>query len=138
LTGIFVGRPFGIDYGKAHVLVADSWKQKAKGIPQGSFLLAYYENEEDVSEALLLRVIGPTKLPTDMEVISSMVEYYKDNLKTSGITGHSQDMNLVFRAVEFRYVYRDPKNQTKFGADVENLQCSYYVVIKPNGSVLEL
>lgn len=58
LTGIFVGRPFGIDYGKAYVLVADSWKQKAKGIPQGSFLLAYYENEEDVSEALLLRVIG--------------------------------------------------------------------------------
>lgn len=45
-TGIFIGRPFHIDYDRAHLLIADSWKEKAKGIPQGSFLLAYYENEE--------------------------------------------------------------------------------------------
>lgn len=145
LTGIFVGRPFGIDYGKAHILVADSWKQKAKGIPQGAFLLAYYENEEDVSEALLLRVIGPTKLPTDMEVISSMVEYYKDNLKTSGKNSQLDTFTryeFSFSGVECRILgtfYRDPKNQTKFGADVENFYSAHnYVVIKPNGSVLEL
>ena len=83
-TGIFIGRPFALDYEKAYILVADAWKSKAKGIPLGSFLLAYYENEENVQEALLLRVIGPTKLPTDSDVISSMVEYYKDNLKTAG------------------------------------------------------
>jgi len=85
-TGIFIGRPFHIDYEKAYILVADSWKLKAKGVPQGSFLLAYYENENevDVSEVLLLRVVKPAKLPTDNDVISSMVEYYKDNLKTSG------------------------------------------------------
>ena len=53
-TGIFVGRPFGLAYDRAYILVADAWKYKAKGIPQGSFLLAYYENEEDVREALLL------------------------------------------------------------------------------------
>ncbi|MHC5730369.1 MAG: ATP-binding protein, partial [Nostoc sp.] len=55
-----------------------------KGIPQGSFLLAYYENEDDVYEVLLLRVLKPAKLPTDNDIISSMIEYYKDNLKTSG------------------------------------------------------
>ncbi len=83
-TGIFIGRPFHIDYDRAHILVADSWKEKAKGVPQGSFLLAYYENEENILEALLLRVLKPSRLPTDNDVVSSMVEYYKDNLKTSG------------------------------------------------------
>jgi len=83
-TGIFVGRPFHLDYSSALLLVADAWKQKAQGLPQGCLLLAYYENEEQVAEALLLRVIAPAKLPTDSDVISSMVEYYKDNLKTSG------------------------------------------------------
>lgn len=77
-TGTFVGRPFHLDYSSALLLVADAWKQKALGLPQGCFLLAYYENEPEVCEALLLRVIAPTKLPTDGDVISSMVEYYKD------------------------------------------------------------
>lgn len=46
---------------------------------------AFYENEnDDVDECLLLRAIRPAKLPTDNDVIASMVEYYKDNLKTSG------------------------------------------------------
>src|SRR5260370_23233836 len=83
-TGEFVGRPFYLDYEKAHILVADAWKNRAGGLPQGSFLLAYYENEADVWEALLLRVLGLTPLPTDRDVIASMVEYYKDDLKTTG------------------------------------------------------
>src|SRR5277367_3862274 len=84
LTGDFIGRPFYLDYERSYVLIADSWKQKAKGVPQGSFLLAYYENEPSIEEALLLRVLGPTKLPTDGDIIQSMVEYYKDNIKTNG------------------------------------------------------
>src|SRR3989475_1481411 len=83
-TGLFIGRPFYLDYDKASILVADDWKNKASGLPQGAFLLAYYENEEDVAEAVLLRALRPTALPTDRDVISSMVEYYKDDLKTTG------------------------------------------------------
>ncbi len=86
-SGLFVGRPFYLDYDKASILVADSWKNTAGGLPQGAFLLAYYENEADVCEAVLLRVLGPTPLPTDRDVISSMVEYYKDDLKTTGNPG---------------------------------------------------
>src|SRR5262249_55887515 len=87
-TGVFLGRPFALDYDKAYLLVADAWKFRAKGLPQGTFLLAYYENEEGISEALLLRALRPAKLPTDGDVISSMVEYYKDNLKTGGKETH--------------------------------------------------
>jgi uncharacterized protein DUF87 len=144
-TGMFVGRPFAVDYGKALVLVADAWKQRAKGIPQGSFLLAYYENEDDVSEALLLRVIGPTKLPTDIEVISSMIEYYKDNLKTSGKNSQLDTFTrfeFSFSGIECRILgsfYCNTNGQIRFGADVENFYSAHnYVVIKPNGNVLEL
>jgi hypothetical protein len=60
-TGIFVARPFYLDYDRAHLLVADAWKQKARGIPQGAFLLGYYENEDGVAEVRLLRALRPTK-----------------------------------------------------------------------------
>lgn len=144
-TGIFVGRPFGIDYDRAFILIADAWKSKAKGIPQGSFLLAYYENEENVKEALLLRVIGPTKLPTDSDVISSMVEYYKDNLKTAG-QGSQLDTytryEFSFSGIECRILgtfYQDKNHKTRFGADVENFYSSHnYTVVKPHPNVLEL
>jgi len=144
-TGLFVGRPFALDYDHAYVLVADAWKQKAKGIPQGSFLLAYYENEEDVCEALLLRVIGPTKLPTDSDVISSMVEYFKENLKTSGKNSQLDSFTryeFSFSGIECRVLgtfYCDQTNKTRFGADVENFYSAHnYTVVKPNPDVLEL
>lgn len=84
-TDLFIGRPYYLDFDKAYLLITDAWKEKVGGIPQGTFLLAFYENEnDDVDECLLLRAIKPAKLPTDNDVIASMVEYYKDNLKTSG------------------------------------------------------
>ena len=30
---MFVGRPFYIDYQQAHLLIADAWKARVKGIP---------------------------------------------------------------------------------------------------------
>jgi DNA helicase HerA-like ATPase len=144
-TGLFVGRPFYLDYNRAHLLVADSWKLKAKGLPQGSFLLAYYENEEDVSEAVLLRVLGPARLPTDNDMISSMVEYYKDNLRTSGSESQLDTFTRYefgFSGLECRILgtfYKDENERTSFGADVENFYSAHnYSVVKPNDEVLEL
>src|SRR5688500_3940143 len=31
-TGLFIGRPFYLDYDRAYLLVADAWKHKAKGV----------------------------------------------------------------------------------------------------------
>jgi len=82
---LFIGRPYYLDFYRAYLLITDAWKVKVGGIPQGTFIVAFYENEnDDVDECLLLRAIKPAKLPTDSDVIASMVEYYKDNLKTSG------------------------------------------------------
>ena len=144
-TGIFVGRPFALDYDKAYLLVADAWKFRAKGLPQGTFLLAYYENEEGISEALLLRALRPAKLPTDGDVISSMVEYYKDNLKTGGKETHLDSFTryeFSFSGLECRILgtfYQDERGKTHFGADVENFYSAHnYSVVKPDRDVLEL
>ncbi|MBE9214462.1 DUF87 domain-containing protein [Plectonema cf. radiosum LEGE 06105] len=147
-TGIFVARPFRFSYSKAEILVADAWKQRAKGIPQGCFLLAYYDNELDDKaniEAILLRVIQPTKLPTDQEVISSMVEYYKDNIRT----GTNQKSQLdSFTRYEFSFsglecsvlgsFYLDNVGKSRFGADLENFYSAHnYSVIKPSTDILK-
>lgn len=42
---LFVGRPFHLDYEAAYLLVADAWKNKVGGIPQGTFLLAACVNK---------------------------------------------------------------------------------------------
>ena len=95
----FIGRSFYIDYNSAFILIADSWKKKAGGIPQGSLLLAFYENEKDVKEAMLLRALKPTNLPTDYDMVSSMIEYYKDDLQTSGSNNKLDD----FTRYEFSF-----------------------------------
>lgn len=135
-TGLFIGRPFHLNYDSAYILVADSWKIKAKGIPQGTLLLAYYENEPTVQEALLLRVLKPTKLPTDNDAISSMVEYYKDSQKTTGQDSQLDSFTryeFSFSGLECRVIgtfYKDEKKKTNFGADVENFYSAHnYSVI---------
>ena len=127
---LFIGRPYSMAYDKTNILISDFWKNKVGGIPQGTFLLAFYDNEESVEEALLLRALGPAKLPTDNDVISSMIEYYKDNLKTSGKESQLDQFTryeFSFSGLECRilgtfYKTKDAQGnvKTEFGADVEN------------------
>jgi hypothetical protein len=147
-TGLFVGRPFRLTYSRAEILIADAWKQRAKGIPQGCFLLAYYDNEpndQKNAEAILLRVIQPTRLPTDQEVISSMVEYYKDDIRT-GTNKRSQldsftRYEFSFSGLECSVLgsfYIDEQDKTRFGADLENFYSAHnYSVIKPSPDILK-
>jgi DNA helicase HerA-like ATPase len=153
----FVGRPFYIDFTKLHLLTCDAWKYKVNGIPQGSFLLAFYNGESGVDEALLLRVIAPTKLPTDDDNIRSMVAYYKENIPIEGRAGGELESKLDeftryefgFSAIEcsilgvFYNVDATDKNgqrkkRTDFGADVENFySANNYKVYKATDKVLQ-
>jgi DNA helicase HerA-like ATPase len=144
-TGTFIGRPFYLDYEAAHLLVADAWKHRAHGVPQGTLLLAYYENEPQVREVLLLRVLQPSALPTDDDRIRSMIEYYKDNLKTSGRESQLDSFTRYefgFSGLQCRILgtfYQDPEGTLHFGADVENFYSAHhYWVLKPSPQVLEL
>ena len=145
ISDLFIGRPYYLDFDKAYLLITDAWKEKVGGIPQGTFILAFYENENDnVDECLLLRAIKPAKLPTDNDVIASMVEYYKDNLKTSGKKSQLDDFTkytFSFSGLECRILgtfFRNSKGKIQFGADVENYYSAHnYVAYKPVGEILE-
>lgn len=156
---LFVGRPFYLDYEHAQVLVSDAWKHRVKGIPQGTFLLAFYDGEDGVEEALLLRALTPSKLPTDNDVVSSMIEYYKDGADISGRAGSNGSSKLDdFTRYEFSFsglqcrvlgafyklqktVYQDGETsqveEVEFGADLENFySANNYSVFKATDAVL--
>lgn len=157
---LFVGRPFYLDYEKAKILISDAWKHRVKGIPQGAFLLAFYDGEDGVSEALLLRALTPSKLPTDNDVVSSMIEYYKEGTDISGRAGNKKESKLDdFTRYEFSFsglecrvlgafyktkerVIIDGEDKIKegleFGADLENFYAANnYSVYKATGDVLK-
>lgn len=153
---LFIGRPFYLGYEKANILVSDAWKHRVKGIPQGAFLLAFYDGEQGVEEALLLRALTPTKLPTDSDIVSSMIEYYKEDIDISGRAGNGASSKLddftryefSFSGLECRILgsfYRvrkmvGGKEQivTEFGADIENFySANNYSVYKATDKVLK-
>ena len=75
----FVGRPFYFDFSRMKLLSNDHWKEKVGGIAAGAFLVAVYDNAGTNPEIVLLRVLGPTVLPSDSDVVASMVEHYKES-----------------------------------------------------------
>ena len=148
----FVGRPFYLDYDKAQILVADAWKNQVNGIPQGSFLLAFYEGEEGIEEAVLLRALRPSKLPSDNDIVSTMIEYYKEGTPIQGRAGSDTKSKLddftryefSFSGLECRVLgtyYRTENDNgevvTEFGADLENFySANNYKVYKASEDVL--
>ncbi|NVK65000.1 MAG: ATP-binding protein [Flavobacteriales bacterium] len=143
----FVGNPFKIDYDRTSILTCDDWKYNVGGIAQGCFLLAFYENDfgdDEVHEALLIRAIRPCPIPSDSSVISSRIEYFKEELKTAGKNRQIDQ----FTRFEFSCsglecsilgtFYKDKDGVIEFGADLENFYSPHlYKVYKPSGKYLK-
>jgi hypothetical protein len=148
-AGLLVGRPFKLEYSTARIATPDAWKQRAGGIPQSCFLLAFYDHDQaqdGAAEAVLLRVLRPAPLPSDSEIVASMVEYYKDNIRTGDTTRSQLD---TFTRYEFSFsglecsilgsFYRSHNGDLSFGADLENFYNPHnYSVVKPGPDELEL
>lgn len=145
----FVGHLFYLDYERAKLLVADAWKHRAHGIPQGAFLLAFYTGEKGVDEVLLLRATGQTSLPSDSLVVSSMIDYYKQGDDISGRAGSEKKSQLddftryefSFSGLECRILgsfYKTTDGREEFGADIENFySANNYRVYKACADVLQ-
>lgn len=140
----FVGRPFYFDYETVKVLVNDKWKHRVGGIPAGAFLLCSYDGEVGVEEMVLVRVIGPTALPTDSDVVASMVDHYKEDQPPGAGTQKKLDSytryEFMFSGLECRVLgtYYRQDGKIRFGADVENFFSAHnYSVYKPEGKALE-
>src|SRR3954454_116191 len=140
----FVGRPFYLDYNQLRLLSNDSWKHQVGGVPAGAFLLCVYNGEPDVEEALLVRVLRPTKLPTDDDVVAAMVDHYKESLPNVEGDHHLDSYTRAefqFSGLECRVIgtfYRDTNGKTRFAGDLDNFYApNNYRVFKPSGKVLE-
>ncbi|HVJ27653.1 MAG TPA: DUF87 domain-containing protein [Vicinamibacterales bacterium] len=140
----FVGRPFYFDFSHMKVLSNDHWKEKVGGIAAGAFLVAVYDKAGDNPEVVLLRVLGPTTLPSDSDVVAAMVDHYKENA-ASDTSANKLDSytryEFQFSGLECRVLgsfYRDAGGKTRFGADVDNFYGpNNYSVYRPTGPVLE-
>ncbi|MYH49040.1 MAG: ATP-binding protein [Gammaproteobacteria bacterium] len=140
----FIGRPFYFDFNKMKLLSNDHWKERVGGVPAGAFLAALFDRDDDNPEVVLLRVLGPTALPTDSDVVAAMVDYYKESQTANTDAGHLDSYTryeFQFSGLECRVLgsfYRDATGNTRFGADVDNFYGpNNYSVYKPSGSVLE-
>lgn len=140
----FIGRPFYFDFNKMKILSNDHWKEKVGGVPAGAFLTARFDNDSEYPEVVLLRVLGPTTLPTDSDVIAAMVDYYKESEGAEDTAGRLDSYTryeFQFSGLECRVLgsfYRGHDEQTRFGADVDNFYGpNNYSVYRPPGKVLE-
>lgn len=139
---IFVGHPFYLDFDLLKVMSNDSWKHRVGGVPAGAFLLALYTGEAGVDEAILLRVLRPTKLPTDDDVVAAMVDYYKETPPQGGFPLDSFTRSeFQFSGLECRVIgtfYRNSGATIRFAGDLDNFYAANnYRIVKPTGKVLE-
>ena len=140
----FVGRPFYFDFSRMKLLSNDHWKEKVGGIAAGAFLVAVYDNAGTNPEIVLLRVLGPTTLPSDSDVVASMVEHYKESAGSDTPVDKLDSytrFEFQFSGLECRVLgsfYQDASGRTRFGADVDNFYGpNNYSVYRPTGPVLE-
>lgn len=98
----FVGRPFYFDFSTMKVLSNDHWKEKVGGIPAGAFLTAVFDKGGERPEIVLLRVLGPTTLPTDSDVVAAMVDYYKEQANGGAASAGGSQLDSYTR-YEFQF-----------------------------------
>ena len=140
----FIGRPFYFDFNRMKILSNDHWKEMVGGVPAGAFLTALFDSDDANPEVVLLRVLGPTALPTDSDVVAAMVDHYKESrggeADEGGLDSYTR-YEFQFSGLECRVLgsfYRDASGKTSFGADVDNFYGpNNYSVYKPSGKVLE-
>lgn len=139
----FVGRSFYLDFNTLRFVSNDKWKNQVGGLPAGAFLLARYNGEPNVDEAILVRVLGPTKLPTDNDVVMAMVDHYKEDSSPESITRLDSytRSEFQFSGLECRVIgtfYKTNSGKTLFAGDLDNFYSPHnYIVMKPTGKLLE-
>ena len=136
----FVGRPFYLDFNILKLLSNDSWKRTVGGVPAGAFLLCLYTAEEGIDEAILVRVLRPTKLPTDDDVVAAMIDFYKEKPSGAQLDSYTR-AEFQYSGLECRVIgtfYRNISGEVKFAGDLDNFYAANsYEVVKPTGRLLE-
>ena len=146
----FVGWIYSINYEKALLMTNDAWKEKVKGIPHNSFLVAtnlnvkeYASSNEIDREVILLRVINSCKLPQDDEIIKTKIDNYQ-NQEQIDEADKNYDIitrnKMQFGGLECRVLgtFYLKNGELNLGSDIENFSTSLKMkVYMPRGEALE-
>jgi hypothetical protein len=152
----FVGYVYGLDFECAKVLTNDHWKGRVFGVPHNSFLVATSFNPANPvstpnkfdQEVILLRVQGPTTLPSDTELVKTRVEHNQrrepqDRFPTSDSDGFDPmtQGELQYGGLDCRILgtfFVDEDGEVRLGSDIENYFASTRLrVFKPRATALE-
>jgi hypothetical protein len=150
-----VGYVYGIDFQTTTVLTNDNWKARVAGIPHNSFLIATALNPQSPANAnqfdnelVLLRVIGPARLPSDSEMIQTRIEHNQrreshERFPTTDSDGFDPmtQSELQYAGLQCRILgtfFLDDDGEIRLGSDVENYFASTRLrVYKPRANALE-
>lgn len=146
----FVGWVYSINYDKALLMTNDAWKEKVKGIPHNSFLVAtnlnvkeYASSNEIDREVILLRVVNSCKLPQDDEIIKTKIDNYQNQEEVDGVDKNYDIITrnkMQFGGLECRVLgtFYLKNGELNLGSDIENFSTSLKMkVYMPRGEALE-
>lgn len=142
----FVGHLYDLNYDMANVIINDQHKIDVKGVPQGCFLMAFYNNEiiKNRTEGILLRAIGTADIPQKKEIIESMTDSYmsqqeaRRDIEPDAYTKNFYQWNGLSCRVLGTFFF-DKNKKLCFGTDMENFIAAHnYKVYKPRKNEIDI
>lgn len=145
------GYVFRMDYERALVITNDFYREEVKGIPQNSFLLACAFDPTKLTEVpphnrfvILLRVLGPSRLPQESEYTAALIQHFQDKTERGVSAGrdgideytHAQLQHGALECLILGSFYAE-ESKLCYGADVEDfVSASLISVYKPHDEAL--
>lgn len=149
-----VGYIYSMNFNEAMVLTNDAWKERVGGIPHNGFLVAsmfdpekFADTHEFDKEVILLRVLGPTNLPQDGDLLRTRIEHNQRRTPEEVFTQDAHDGLDPITHAELQYgglrcrilgTFFMEEGNLRMGSDLENYMASTRLrVFKPRGDALE-
>lgn len=149
-----VGYVYGLTFTEAMVLTNDAWKERVAGVPHNSFLIAAGFDPENFTaanefdrEVVLLRVLEPVVLPSDRDLVRTVIEHNQRRTQgevfgTDQHDGHDPITHneLQFGGIRCRILgtFFVQDGHLRLGSDLENyMSCTRLRAFKPSAKALE-
>lgn len=149
-----VGYIYSMSFTEALILTNDAWKSNVGGIPHNSFLVASGFDPERFAnshtydqEVVLLRVLGPTTLPQDGDLLRTRIEHNQRRTPEEVFSADAHDGLDPITHSELQYgglrcrilgTFYSDSGDLRLGSDLENYMSSTRLrVFKPRGGALE-
>jgi hypothetical protein len=150
-----IGYVYGMSFNDALLLTNDAWKERVAGIPHNSFLVAAGFDPENMTsahefdrEVVLLRVLEPVVLPSDRDMVRTVIEHNQRRTESEVFATDIHDghdpvthSELQFGGIKCRILgtFFVENGELRLGSDLENyMACTRLRVFKPSAKALDM